>query len=174
MPPKIPKPDSAGQLYHAIRKRVKRTMFPRRLIDSDEIINEIFVRLSCRDLPTFGSAEFENLLRRMTHHVVRDYKRFSKPATDIDALDHDEHPYYTVEFHSGEENFETVFSQFCDSFTGTKRTVFQYSRVLPKKNIAELTGLHRDEVTRIIKSMPDEFEKFYRNFSEGSSPCQKI
>jgi hypothetical protein len=172
MPKKIPTThnDPASQLYHAIRKRVKRTMFSRRLIDSDEVVNEIFLRLSGKNLPPYGSEGFDNQLRRTTNHVVRDYKRFLKPATDIDEVNEDEHPFYEMEFFSIEEEFEFVFSKFCDTFDEPTRTVFTRSRALSKENIAELTGLFRQDVARIIKSMPSEFERFYTNFSENTMP----
>jgi DNA-directed RNA polymerase specialized sigma24 family protein len=163
-----PNHDFANQLYRAIRKRVKRTRFSRRLIDNDEVVNEIFLRLSGKNLPPFDSDEFDNLLRRTTNHVVRDYRRFLKLATDIDEVNDDEHPFYEMDFFSVEEEFEFVFSKFCDSFDEPKRTVFTHSRTLSKESIAELTGLFRHEVARTIKSMPSEFKKFYRNFSENT------
>jgi hypothetical protein len=156
------------QLHRAIQKRVEQTMFPRRLIDTDEIVNEIFLRLAGKKLPPFDSEHFENLLRRTTDHVVRDYKRFLKPATEIGELNDAEHPVYEMDFFSGEEGFESIFSKFCDSFGEPKRTVFRHSRTLTKENIAELTGLSRCRVARIVKSMPNEFLEFYTNFSENT------
>ena len=148
------------QLYFLIRKRIKRMKFPRLLIDPDEVANEVFLRLMEQHLPKFGSEDFENLLRRTTGHVVRNFKLFSKPALDVDELEEDKHPFYEMNFYMEEESFEYVFAKFCETFPEPKRTVFKYSRLLAKQDIAALVGISRNEVARIIKSMPELFRRF--------------
>lgn len=161
--------DKNEQLYALIHKRVKRSFLVRRLATVDDVTGDIFLMLVERELPDFETEEFERLLTKTVNRTVRRIKRSLREVLDIDELGESEHPFYEMNFHSEEEEFESVFVQFCESFPEPKRMVFAKCRVLSKNDTAALTGLSERYVTKLVKSMPGEFKKFFEKFSKTFS-----
>ena len=153
------------QLYHLIRKQVKRMNFSRLLINPDEVVSDAYMLLIEKRLPDFETAEFRFTLRKAVKRILWDRRRPVRPMLDVDELDEDEHPFYEMDFYSEEVEFEIVFEKFCESFPEPKRTVFKYSRLTTKQDIAALLGISRNEIARIIKSMPDHFRDFLEHFN---------
>ena len=156
--------DTQETLYYLIRKQVKRANFPRHLIDADEIISEVFLLLVGRKLPDFTTEEFKKTLRETVQRVVWDSKRRQKPTLDISEIGDDEHPYYEMDFSLEEETFEFIFGKFCESFSEPKRTVYSRSCILSRWDIADLTGLSRSDIAKIMKTMPDDFRTFWESY----------
>ena len=161
--------DYLEKLYTLIRRQVKRERFPRRMIENNEVVNECFIQLSQKVLPNFKSSKFRNLLRGTIKHVVRHFEPLSFEMIDFDELNHDEHPFYEMNFFCEDEIFEFVFAKFCETFSEPKRTVYSHSLILSRSDIAELTGLSRGEIAQLLRKMPEHFEKFYTKFSDDTT-----
>ena len=156
------------KLYTLIRKRVKYSFVVRKLASVDDVTGDIFLQLIEQELPPLESDEFKKLLSKMVNRFVRRIKRSVREMLDIDELGESEHPIYEVDF-SGEENFEFVFDKFCKSFPEPQRTVYFYSRIIPRKDIADLTGLTQRRVAQLAKQMPVHFKTFIDNYLKSVS-----
>lgn len=160
---------SLETLYSLIRKRVKCSFIVRRLADVDDVTGDIFLQLAERKLPPFESEEFKKILTKTANKYVRQIKRSIREMLDVDELGESEHPFCEEKCFSDEEEFELVFSEFCESFPEPKRTVFRKSRILSWRNIAELTGLSQRDIARAIRLMPKQFKTFFENYSNCDS-----
>ena len=154
--------DDRTSLYDAVKNEVDNTLFSRTRFDPDELINEVFLRLLDGHLPPLEPEEFFQTLRQTIRHTLRDMKRFSRPALDIDEVAHEEHPLYDMNQWADDLEFETTFERFCESFDEPTRTVYARSRILTREDIAELTNLTRRTVSKMIRAMPREFERFLK------------
>ena len=143
--------------------------FSRLLINPDEVVSDAYMLLIEKRLPDFETAEFRFTLRKAVKRILWDRRRPVRPMLDIDELEEDEHPFYEMDFYSEEAEFELVFAKFCELFPEPNRTVYFYSRVIPRKDIADLIGLTQRRVTQIIKQMPGHFKTFFENYLKSDS-----
>jgi len=151
-------------LYNAIGERISQSFFSRTKTDEEELLHAIFVNLVEKFLPPFDSEEMTKLLGGMIANTIREFKRGKKAALDIDDIESDEEPTYDIESNIEEEEFEMVFDRFCDSREEPERMIFRRFRTHNRQVLAECTGISRNEVARILKTMPRKFEDFVRNF----------
>ena len=153
-------------LYNAIGERISQSFFSRTKTDEGELLHVIFVKLAEKFLPPLDSEEMTKLLDGMIANTIREFKRGQKSALDIDDIEPDEEPTYDMEANIEEEEFETMFDRFCDSCEEPERMIFRRFRTHTRQILAECTGISRNEIARILKTMPRKFEDFVKNFRE--------
>jgi hypothetical protein len=158
--------DRQTKLYETIRERISQSFFSRTRMDEEELLHVIFMNLVDSFLPPFGSEEMTKLLNDEIADTIRELKCGNKAALDIDDVDPDEGPAYDMKANADEEEFETMFDRFCDSREEPERTIYRRFRTYTRQEIAACTGISRNDVTRILKTMPRKFEKFVNDFSE--------
>ena len=158
--------DRQLKLYNAIRERISQSCFSRSQTDEEELLHVIFINLVDKFYPSPDSKEMTKLLDDKITNTIREFKRNVKPALDIDGIEPDEEPGYSAEANAEEEEFEKVFDRFCSSREEPERTIFRRHRTHSRLALADCTGISRNEISRILKTMPRKFEKFVQNFSE--------
>lgn len=152
--------DRSTILLETIRRWIAASKFSREKIDPDEIVNEAYCRLSALEpLPEDGE-KFSFTVEQVVRHTIRDLKRNVTVAADIDELPLEEHPFYESDVFSPEKQFEEVFGLFCESQPEPKKSIFLRSRTHTKKDIVKIVGVRFEDVQRILRDMPSEFQHF--------------
>ncbi len=154
------------KLYEAVRERIAQSFFSRVRTDEEELLHVIFMNLVNKYLPPFDSEEMTKLLDDEIANSIREFKRTRKTTFDIDDVDPDEGPAYDMKANADEEEFEAMFERFCESREEPERTIFRRARTHGLREIARYVGISRNEVSRLVKSMPKKFENFIENFRE--------
>lgn len=155
--------DARLLLYEAIRERISQAFFPRTRIDEEELLHVIFMKLLNQFLPALDSEEMSELLDREIRHAIRNFKLARRPAMDIEEVNPDEGPSYEEPAWSVEADFERTFERFCNTRQEPEQTVFRRCRTHTRKQIARITGLSHQEISRILKKIPDKFRYFLKN-----------
>ena len=156
--------DRQAALYEAIRYRISQSFFSRTRIDEDELLHVLFVKIIDKFYPPLGTNDFTEFLNREIANTIREFKRSVRPTLDIDDVDPNDGPAY--ETNDDEDEFEEVFEHFCDTQSEPKRSVYQRFRTYKQEQLAEMCGLSRKTVSKMIKRIPSEFEIFLKNFRD--------
>ena len=145
------------QLFEIIRRQVALARFSRRVHDAEEIVNEVFLRLS------ENPARFESLESQVNvtiRRILRKERVTVDRFRDIDEIDHDDHPSYTMEEFRREESFAQAFDEFCRSRPAPKNEVYSLSLTHSKEDIARVLGVSVKTVRSMIAEMSGEFNVF--------------
>lgn len=146
--------------FEAIRKRVAMTRFSRRIHDPDEIVNDVFLRLSKRgELPT-GKAVSARKVDAVIRAVLRKYRNAEKRHADIDEIGHDDHPSYTMAEYCREEVAHRMFQEFCLSQPAPKSVIYRLCLTQPNRSIARSLGMDERTVAGIADGMPREYKNY--------------
>jgi DNA-directed RNA polymerase specialized sigma24 family protein len=156
--------DRQAALYEAIRYRISQSFFSRTRIDEDELLHVLFLKVVDQFYPPLDSDEFTEFLNQEIADTIREFKRSVRPTRDIDDVDPDEGPAY--EANADEEEFEKTFERFCDAQDEPKRSVYRRFRTHTLAQLAEIYGLPLKTVSKMVKRMPNEFQKFLENFRD--------
>ena len=156
--------DRQTALYEAIRYRISQSFFSRTRIDEEELLHDLFVKIVDKFYPPLGTNDFTDFLNREIANTIREFKRSVRPTLDIDDVDPNDGPAYETDTDEGE--FEEVFERFCNAQSEPKRSVYRRFRTCKHEKIAELSGLSRKTVSKMIKRIPSEFEIFLKNFRD--------
>ena len=151
-------------LYEAIRFQISQSFFSRTQIDEEELLHVLFVKLVDKFLPPFESMELTELLRQEIRHSIRDFKLAKRHSLDIENVDLDGGPFYDDRKKDFETEFEEVFERFCESCEEPQRSIYQQFRFVSQKELAKIVGIHRNEVNKFLKAMPEQFQDFLKFF----------
>ena len=153
-------------LYEAIRHRISQSFFSRTRIDEKELLHVLFLNIVDKFYPPTGSDEFTAFLNQEIANTIREFKRGKKTMRDIDDVDPDEGPAYDAKANTDEEEFEEAFERFCDAQDEPKRSVYRHFRTHKQYQLAEMFDLPLKTVSKIVKRMPNEFQKFLKKFQD--------
>lgn len=148
------------QLLEIIRRQVKLARFSRRVHDAEEIVNEVFLRLSENPVQTEDRLRLESHINVTIRRILRKERTLLERVCDIDEIEHDEHPSYTMEEFRREESFSGAFKEFCRSRPTPKSEVYSLSMTHSKEDIARILGVSVKKVRSMIVKMPGEFKIF--------------